>query len=208
MPPRKRPDPDQEAQEIQESLINRGADPEEVKGIETMEEAAEFASKDPLYQVFDDATRQMTEELARPVDPKYVRRREGSGGKSFDYIAGQDAIREANRVFGWGNWSSQIRELRLVQSTPESKPMWIAIARVNAYGGIHEGIGFAVVQGNPSLEQNVETAIKGAETDAVKRALRYFGEALGNSLYPDAEEAASSDGRQTPRSQSLPADVG
>ncbi|KAF4585428.1 rad52/22 family double-strand break repair protein domain-containing protein [Ophiocordyceps camponoti-floridani] len=47
----------------------------------------------------------------------------------------------------------------------------------------HDGIGFGGGEKRNTRAEAMQKAIKEAETDALKRALRLFGEALGNCLY-------------------------
>jgi DNA recombination protein Rad52 len=165
------------------------------------------ASYVPVPSPYEQRVKDIAEKLNKPVPDSLILKREGGGGRSFDYIQGQDAIRLANDIFGWANWSHSVKEVKF-QPINGGKPLVTAQVCVSALGSFHEDVGFAAIQGNPDNEQNVETAIKGAVTDGVKRALRYFGEALGNSLYPDAETKAADDAaRQQARNNYAPKPV-
>ena len=50
-------------------------------------------------------------------------------------------------------------------------------------GAFHEDVGYGTSEGMTSKAQSIEKARKGAVTDGVKRALRSFGNLLGNCLY-------------------------
>ena len=45
--------------------------------------------------------------LADPLDPGNVEKRNGAGGKKLSYVEGWHTIDEANRIFGFGNWSRE-----------------------------------------------------------------------------------------------------
>lgn len=53
---------------------------------------------------FDD---QQIAMLEAPLDPRLVSTRSGGGNSSLKYIEGHDAIDQANRIFGYGNWSAR-----------------------------------------------------------------------------------------------------
>ncbi len=134
-------------------------------------------------------------ELNTPIDPALVSQRKGRGGKKFSYIEGHTVIDEANRVFGYGGWGYDVvgdvtlREIDNVDAeTGEVRRIraYAATVRVTVPGAPpRSDIGFhAVVEDNADGH---ETAIKGAVTDGLKRALRTFGARFGNALYGDPQ---------------------
>ena len=134
-------------------------------------------------------------ELDTPIDPALVSQRKGRGGKKFSYIEGHTVIDEANRVFGYGGWGYDVvgdvtlREIDNVDAeTGEVRRIraYAATVRVTVPGAPpRSDIGFhAVVEDNADGH---ETAIKGAVTDGLKRALRTFGARFGNALYGDPQ---------------------
>lgn len=134
-------------------------------------------------------------ELDTPIDPALVSQRKGRGGKKFSYIEGHTVIDEANRVFGYGGWGYDVvgdvtlREIDNVDTeTGEVRRIraYAATVRVTVPGAPpRSDIGFhAVVEDNADGH---ETAIKGAVTDGLKRALRTFGARFGNALYGDPQ---------------------
>src|SRR5260221_672760 len=44
-------------------------------------------------------------ELNKQLDQRLVSRRKGGGNRTLNYIEGHDAIDQANRIFGYGNWA-------------------------------------------------------------------------------------------------------
>ena len=119
------------------------------------------------------------EALAAPLDLNNVKQRKGAGGRKLDYISGEHAIAEANRIFGFDGWSCETVHMECVKENP---PTYIARVRVRAGGVTREGWG-----GDNGNDH--ENAVKGAETDAIKRALRTFGNQFGLPLYDKEENA-------------------
>ena len=147
----------------------------------------------------------VTQKLSEPLDPSLVSRRKGRGNRQFAYVEGRTAIDQANRIFGFGGWGHEVvgdvtlREIESVDpKTGEVRRIrsYAAMVRVNVAGApSRTDIGFHTV-----AEENGEgheTAYKGAVTDALKRALRTFGDQFGNALYgeqPDAGHPAKQAG--------------
>ena len=101
-------------------------------------------------------------------------------GRQLAYLEAWDVIDTANRIFGFDGWSYEVRDLQ------GSIYGWTARVRVEWMGVHREDVGFcafAVREGNEPRQSHVETAIKGAVSDGLKRALRSFGNQFGNSLY-------------------------
>ena len=135
----------------------------------------------------------VTQALGQPIDPALVSQRRGRAGRTFSYIEGHTAISEANRVFGFGGWGFELVEnvtLRQIETvnaeTGEVKVThaYTAPVRVTVPGAPPcTDIGFHAV--TDETADGHETALKGAVTDGMKRALRSFGDRFGNGLYGD-----------------------
>ena len=126
-----------------------------------------------------------TEELKRKLDPAHVKGRKQGGGQ-VQYIEGWHAIAEANRIFGFGSWSRETLELRQLGEPREvdgkMRVDYMARVRIVVGGVIRDGCGFG--QGiDRDVGQAHESALKEAETDAMKRALMTFGNPFGLALY-------------------------
>lgn len=131
-----------------------------------------------------------TAELTKMLHPAHVKPAKQFGPKG-DYIEGWHAIAEANRIFGFGGWSYTITTCDCVNHAPreigkDKKPgfavTYTAKVRVEIGGVIREdfgaGHGYDVDCGLAH-----ESAVKEAITDALKRALRTFGNPFGLALY-------------------------
>lgn len=137
-------------------------------------------------------TDEQTKALQAPLDPKHVAQR-SQAGRSLSYIEGWHAIAEANRIFGFDGWTREtidIRQLGEPYQTPGKDTVrvnYMAKVRIIVFddrgqGISREGCGFG--QGiDKDVGQAHESALKEAETDAMKRALMTFGNPFGLALY-------------------------
>jgi recombination DNA repair RAD52 pathway protein len=121
--------------------------------------------------------------LKRNPDHRHVRTRKANG-RELSYLEGWYAISEANRIFGFDGWSRETLESKCVLGR-ENKGTFLAVyvARVRltvaAEGTtiIREGHGTGEGRGMSPGEVH-DIALKAAETDATKRALATFRQAL------------------------------
>lgn len=133
---------------------------------------------------------QIKSALAAPLDRAFVKERTQSG-RSFSYIEGWHAIAEANRIFGFDGWNRETVEIRCVNERPrkigrDGRDGWAVsyVARVRLIVGdvIRDGMGSGHgIDADCGLAH--ESAIKEAETDAMKRAFMTFGNPFGLALY-------------------------
>ncbi|KAE9031982.1 hypothetical protein PR002_g9421 [Phytophthora rubi] len=114
-------------------------------------------------------------------------RRPGPGGRKLTYIESCKAIELANRAFGFNGWSCHIVECK--EECKEKKGdrwsiAYSSLVRIELKDGTsHEDVGFGSSDGQRDLCAALEQAKKASISDARKRALRLFGEYLGNSCY-------------------------
>ena len=163
------------------------------------------ASVEALH--WDALAPRVTDALAQPLDPQLVSQRKGRGGRKFDYIEGHTAIDQANRIFGFGGWGYELIgdvTLRPIEQTDQrtgevtSTPAYAAVVRVTVPGApSRTDVGFQPVA--EETPEGHETAYKGAVTDALKRALRSFGDRFGNGLYGDPPTANNGNQRESAR---------
>lgn len=138
-------------------------------------------------------------QLSAPLSRDNVKQRDQSGRK-VSYVEGWHVIAEANRIFGFGGWTRETVDLRCVNERERKigqrgDPGWavtyIARVRVLVEDVVREGCG-AGHGIDRDLGQAHESALKEAETDAMKRALMTFGNPFGLALY-DKEQAHVAD---------------
>lgn len=147
------------------------------------------------------------EQLSAKLDKSHVRERE-QAGRTLSYIEGWHAIAEANRIFGYDAWTRETLDIRMVAEgarkvgrPPRDRDGWgvsyIAKVRVIVNGIAREGIG-AGHGIDVDLGLAHESAIKEAETDAMKRALMTFGNPFGLALYDKTQENVESHRQPAP----------
>ena len=148
--------------------------------------------------------------LAAPLNRANVQTR-SQAGRSFNYLEGWVAIKEANRIFGFDGWQRETIELRCVSESQrpigrEQKPGWgvtyIAKVRIRL-GSQASGVSSLVREGSGAghgidvdLGLAHESALKEAETDAMKRALMTFGNPFGLALYDKQQRQVTSSVRE------------
>jgi len=130
-------------------------------------------------------------QLEQPLDPKRVKHRQGGGGMQLSYLKGHDAIDTANKIFGYGNWGYDLLGVELQNVLGEDGGIigcyYAARVKLTVVGCVpvtEEGVCPVQEGRNPRARIDAhDMARKGAITDALKRALRCFGDQFGNSLY-------------------------
>jgi DNA repair and recombination protein RAD52 len=145
--------------------------------------------------------------LGQPLSRGSVKSR-NQAGRSVSYIEGWHTIAEANRIFGFDGWTRETVDVKCVSEREreigqQKKPGWgvsyTAKVRVIVQGVAREGVG-AGHGIDVDLGQAHESAIKEAETDAMKRALMTFGNPFGLALY-DKEQTNVADESDIGRAQ-------
>jgi DNA repair and recombination protein RAD52 len=129
--------------------------------------------------------------LNQELDPNRIKSR-SKGSVSLSYLEGFDIIDTANRVFGYGNWSYEIKSLSQVsQETNTNQNLVVCYKAIvtltindlqHNTQVIREDVGFGTGIAK-SLADAHENSAKEAVTDGLKRAFRSYGNQFGNSLY-------------------------
>ena len=173
-----------------------------IRSADRAEEAPPEAGSAPQAQPSGFSPEQLAA-LSAPLDRANVRQRE-QGRSRVSYLEGWQMIAEANRIFGFDGWQRQTIAVRCVAQAErtigrDQKPGWgvtyTARVRVTVTAGglpplIREGSG-AGHGIDVDLGQAHESALKEAETDAMKRALMTFGNPFGLALYDKAQRQVS-----------------
>ena len=131
-------------------------------------------------------TKEQIESLKQPIKLENVAERESGWGDKVPYVESWKAIDAANRIFGFDGWNSETLEAGLVSEDAKCVS-YIAKVRITIGNIVKEGYGAGHGR-KGSLGDKHESAIKEAESDAQKRALRQFGYQFGLSLY-DSKKA-------------------
>lgn len=125
--------------------------------------------------------------LSKRLGPEFISKRQGPGYSSVQYLEGWKAINIANEIFGPNGWSTELKEFR-VDFIEEKRGAYniglSCVVRVILKDGtFHEDVGYGSIDNCKSKAMAFDKCKKEAFTDGMKRALRQFGNALGNCLY-------------------------
>ncbi|RDA93641.1 hypothetical protein CP533_4852, partial [Ophiocordyceps camponoti-saundersi (nom. inval.)] len=131
----------------------------------------------------------MASKLDKQLGPEYISSRSGPGGSLVHYLTAEKCIGLANEVFGFNGWSSSIQNIQVdfADENPQTQRVSIGlsvIVRVTLRDGTyHEDIGYGSIENARGKAMAFEKAKKEGTTDGLKRALRSFGNVLGNCIY-------------------------
>ena len=145
---------------------------------------------------------QIESALAKKLDPLRVKEHPYSG---YDYLTSWDVIKTANEIFGYFGWSSELIDMRMVsedfiEDKDKYEVSYLATVKVTLrYMGengavvstSHMGSGHDAGTRKKKSEAH-GMAIKNAESDAEKRALRKLGNQFGLPLYDKEKEGLGS----------------
>lgn len=147
--------------------------------------------------------------LNQELDSSRVKTR-NKGNINLSYLEGFDLIETANKVFGYGNYSYDIEKLDHISTEQNQNQNFVicykAIVKVTVFDKDHiqnisrsdvgTGTGIAKTQSEAH-----EGAVKEAVTDALKRALRSFGNQFGLSLYDKSRNHTNNSSYNQPQQQ-------
>lgn len=122
--------------------------------------------------------------LDAPLNPALVKIKPTQGSPKF--LEGHEAMNAANRIFGYDGWGYTVDKQSVIDAPGGA--LYTALVTVTVAGcqpkqDVGTEIAASRRDGEPPTVQAHETAIKGAITDGIKRALRSFGDQFGASLY-------------------------
>ncbi|KAJ1850574.1 DNA repair protein rad52 [Coemansia sp. RSA 2703] len=150
----------------------------------------EFGGQDgPLCVAFDtDESIRIQRLLRQKLGPEHVSTRQGMGGTRLSYIEGWRIISIANEIFGFNGWRSSIQNMAIdFMDMGEGGRLSVGascVVRITLRDGTYrEDVGYGMIENVKSKGQALEKVKKEATTDALKRAMRQFGNVLGNCVY-------------------------
>ncbi|KAL2812810.1 hypothetical protein BJX63DRAFT_395506 [Aspergillus granulosus] len=162
----------------------------------TMPNATGVIAKNPfeespshLNQYTPDEIAALQARLDKKLGPEYISSRPGAAGQKVHYLSADKCINLANEVFGFNGWSSSIQNIQIdfVDESANTGKISLGlsvIVRVTLKdGAYHEDVGYGHIENCKGKAAAFEKAKKEATTDALKRALRNFGNVLGNCIY-------------------------
>ncbi|MGO1566491.1 MAG: Rad52/Rad22 family DNA repair protein [Brachybacterium sp.] len=135
------------------------------------------------------------EELLKPINPAYVESKQSKA-----YLAQHQARAEMNRIFGYGNWDSQVLDMQLMYESEmpgtgnnSGKMYWVVGYRAHVQVNIRDLWGMPVTTFSEwHAEENAKQpnrgeahalALTSVESYALRRALIGLGDRLGLGLY-------------------------
>lgn len=127
--------------------------------------------------------------LDKQLGPEYISSRPGAAGQKVHYLAAEKVINLANEIFGFNGWSSAIQNIQIdfvdENATTGRISLGLSvIVRVTLKDGtFHEDVGYGHIENCKGKAAAFEKCKKEGTTDALKRALRSFGNVLGNCIY-------------------------
>lgn len=149
--------------------------------------------------------KEINRDLEEKLDPKYVKQHPFSG---FDYVEAHYVIQEANKVFGRDGWSNTIVSYEPAytgigqdsRGNEQHQICYSAVVEVEVKGLDENGNitstkrqGSATGSGYSKKAPDAhDSALKSAESDAIKRALKNYGNRFGLALYDDSREGVGS----------------
>jgi len=118
--------------------------------------------------------------LGEGLDPSAISKRK-QGSMMVSYVEGWFVLEQANRIFGYDGWSSEIKSL----TWEKTEKGFVAVCQMSIKIDFVDGeiVRQDVGVGDASTKQGLELAIKDAVTDSMKRSFRSLGNQFGNSLY-------------------------
>lgn len=138
-------------------------------------------------QIKIDSYEKIATELNKRLGPEYISYRIGFGNIQIAYLEGWAAINIANRIFGYNGWSSEVKQISIDYIDEINGRYNIGVSALIKVilrdGTQREDIGFGSAENQKMKNLALEKAKKEATTDGLKRALRQFGNALGNCCY-------------------------
>ncbi|XP_068169432.1 DNA repair protein RAD52 homolog isoform X2 [Antennarius striatus] len=124
--------------------------------------------------------------LQQKLGPEYISTRVAGGGQKVCYIEGHRVIGLANEMFGYNGWSHSISQQNVDFVDLINGKFYVGVSAFVKVqlkdGSFHEDVGYGVSEGLRSKALSLEKARKEAVTDGMKRALKCFGNALGNCI--------------------------
>ncbi len=145
-----------------------------------------------VQTIFDE---DQSKALSSPIHPDRVSERK-QGNQTLSYVEAVEVIRAANGIFGFGNWGYSVKDgpkvvAEGVREYRDKPPvpwyLWQETVTLTVRSGLGEpaltmdGVGASIQSGDGP--EGAEMAVKAADTDALKRALKNYGNQFGLSLY-------------------------
>ncbi|XP_038636135.1 DNA repair protein RAD52 homolog isoform X1 [Scyliorhinus canicula] len=138
------------------------------------------------YQYTAEEYQAIQNALQRRLGPEYISQRPAGGGQKVCYVEGHRIVSLANEVFGYNGWSHSITQQNVDFVDLINGKFYVGVSAFVKVqlkdGSFHEDVGYGVSEGLKSKALSLEKARKEAVTDGLKRAMKSFGNVLGNCI--------------------------
>lgn len=144
----------------------------------------------------------ITQQLEQPLDRSLVKTRlknpkqpKGPNNPLLDYLDWRTVVRTLNRIFGYGHWEMDVKDIKYLGEWEKSGAPKVVVATVALTVTLRDGderyldsasytnVGVGEVHYDSC--SGVDMAVKGAIWDGVKRCATALGEQFGITLYDD-----------------------
>ena len=126
--------------------------------------------------------------LQKSLGPEFISSRPGPSNSKINYIEGWKSTNLANQVFGFNGWSNSVISTTVdyVDVDPVSGKISCGLSTLVRItlkdGSFREDVGYGSMENAAKKSAAFEKAKKESVTDAMKRALKSFGPAMGGCL--------------------------
>src|SRR2546430_3776618 len=152
-----------------------------------------------MYHPANRFDNEQLEKLNQPLQATRIKERKGGSSKLLKYLKCDDVIGVANDIFGYGRWGYKViaRDHQVVEDPKKGGPIHMYTADIDLsvvgcpFSFTGDGVG---VVNDPYTVEMHEKARKEATSDALKRALRHYGDQFGLCLYNQEDMVETSDG--------------
>lgn len=144
----------------------------------------------------------LTSLLKSDLDPNSIQERQQSG-RTLSYIESWYVIDQLNTIFGYGNWerSVTVEKARCEMENGKSRVTYISHCEltviINDNRVTRSGHGAGHGNGMADIGLAIESAIKEAESDSLKRAAMTFGNQFGLCLYDKSQAGVLNKDKQS-----------
>ncbi|NXR70575.1 RAD52 protein, partial [Rhadina sibilatrix] len=165
---------------------SQGKDSENCSSSSSSSHTGDSVASFGQYQYTAGEYRAIQHALRQRLGPDYISSRQAGAGQKVCYIEGHKVISLANEMFGFNGWAHSVTQQNVDFVDLNNGRFYVgvcAFVKVQLKdGSYHEDVGYGVSEGLKSKALSLEKARKEAVTDGLKRALKCFGNALGNCI--------------------------
>ncbi|KAJ2993401.1 DNA repair protein rad52 [Globomyces sp. JEL0801] len=123
--------------------------------------------------------------LSKELGPEFLTERKGPA--KLKYVEGWKLVNLANNILDFNGWSSEIIKQTVDYVDVDQGKYSVGVSTIVRVtlkdGAFHEDVGYGSVENSRSKSMAFDKSKKESVTDGIKRALKHFGNSLGNCVY-------------------------